>query len=127
YIIGPSVPADTPEIPIHIKSPMNCGGLSTSNEATTPTARTAYLLIRSEILSTFSSFTFTIPRLTNTFLKISFANTVDITTNRPSVVDKAAANITTATKAASIAGRPQVIYSIKARSTVSISGNAARA
>src|SRR5699024_11272840 len=77
YIIGPSVPADTPEIPIHIRSPMNCGGLSTSNEATTPTARTAYLLIRSEILSTFSSFTFTLHRLTHTFFNISFATIVD--------------------------------------------------
>src|SRR5699024_5406315 len=127
YINGPSVPADTPEIPTHIKSPKNSGGRKTNNEANIPTTRTAYLLIFRAILSTLSSFTFMILRLTKTLRKMSFAKTVDMTTNNPSVVDKAAAKITTAIKAARNAGSPQVIYSIKARSATSIFGRAALA
>src|SRR5699024_7713372 len=86
YMIGPNVPAETPEIPIHIKSPKKGGGFKTSNEARTPTTMTATRLIFNAILSTFSSSTLIMPRFTNTFLNISLAKTVDITTNKPSVV-----------------------------------------
>src|SRR5699024_5643875 len=108
YIIGPSVPADTPEIPIHMRSPKKDGGLMTSKAAATPTPNTATRLMRREIRSAFSSETLTIPFLTNTFLKISLAKTVDMTTNKPSVVDSAAAKITTATNAEEMPGIPKL-------------------
>src|SRR5699024_9290627 len=127
YIIGPNVPAETPEIPIHIKSPKKGGGFKTNNEARTPTTITATRLIINAILSTFSSSTLIIPRFTKTFLNISLAKTVDITTNKPSVVDNAAAKITTATNAANKAGNPQVTYSNNAISAFSIPGTAIRA
>lgn len=60
-------------------------------------------------------------------MKISFAKTVDITTNKPSVVDSAAAKITTATNAAKIAGNPHSTYSNKAKSAASKPGTATRA
>lgn len=61
YIIGPNVPAETPEIPTHIKSAKNGGGLMTRIAAMTPTPNTAIRLIFKAILSAFSSLTLTIP------------------------------------------------------------------
>src|SRR5690606_4159904 len=58
---------------------------------------------------------------------MSLANTVDITTKRPSVVDKAAARITTPMRAATNAGNPHATYSSKAWSGTSRSGRATRA
>src|SRR5699024_12451512 len=127
YTSGPSAPAGTPEIPIPMRSPKKDGGLMTSKAAATPTPNTATRLMRRESRSAFSSETLTIPFLTNTFLKISLAKTVDMTTNKPSVVDSAAAKITTATNAARNAGNPQATYSNKARSAASSPGTATRA
>src|SRR5699024_232430 len=111
---GPIVPEATPEIPNQRSIPKDSGGLSTITYAIIPTTTTLSLLSRSEYFSVFSGESFIIFLLTRNFLKISFAIIVDITTNKPSVVEIAAAITVIPRKAATTGGKKSSTYWSKA-------------